>query len=327
MLGVWMGRRPAQGTNLSHHPHEASGVEHEQQWLSSPLVVVAGRPCTSRRSSPGCIPSTSPVSWRPNGRKAISPSIWNIEKDATMTSPSRKPCVVCWSEATAPADVYPADINTAVAEGLAQSLPDWDVVIAGLDDANQGIPIDLLNRCDVLVWWGHKRHGEVDDARVEQIVQRVTQDGMGFVSLHSAHFAKPNIALMSQEPTDPALLGVVRPEGRVAAWGAYVGDSLDLTVEATAPDHPITAGVPPSFTIAHHERYSDPYAVPPAEAILFEGDAVLQDGSIDHSTVGLCWTLGAGRMFYFQAGHETDPVFFDPNVRLIMANAVRWAKS
>ena len=30
-------------------------------------------------------------------------------------------------------------------------------------------------------------------------------------------------------------------------------------------------------------------------------------------------------MFYFQAGHETDPVFADKNVRKIMANAVTWA--
>ncbi len=244
-----------------------------------------------------------------------------------MTASSRKPCVVCWSEATAPADVYPADINTAVADGLKLALPDWEVVVAGLDDPEQGIPADLLKRCDVLVWWGHKRHGEVADSRVEQIVQRVTREGMGFVSLHSAHFAKANIALMSQSPTDAALLGIVRPQGRVAAWGAYVGDSLDLTIQATCSEHPIAAGVPKTFKIVHHERYSDPYAVPPAEAVVFEGDAVLKDGRIDHSAIGLCWTIGRGRMFYFQAGHETNPVFFDPNVRTIVANAVRWAKA
>ena len=30
-------------------------------------------------------------------------------------------------------------------------------------------------------------------------------------------------------------------------------------------------------------------------------------------------------LLVYQAGHETDPVFMDANVRRIMANAVRWA--
>ena len=238
---------------------------------------------------------------------------------------NKTPCVVCWSENTAPKDVYPADINTAVAEGLRAAFPDWEIVAAGLDDADQGLPDELLQRCDVLIWWGHQRHAQVDDALCEKVVARVRDEGMGFISLHSSHFAKPNIALMSQMPTDPTLLKKVRPEGRVAAWGSYLGDSLELTVVVADPDHPIAAGIPERFTFAHHERYNDPYAVPPAEAVVFVGDARLTDGSVDRSEVGLCWTIGRGRMFYFQAGHETDPVFFDANVQAILANAVRWA--
>jgi len=30
-------------------------------------------------------------------------------------------------------------------------------------------------------------------------------------------------------------------------------------------------------------------------------------------------------MFYFQVGHETNPVFYDKNIRKNMANAVQWA--
>ncbi len=238
---------------------------------------------------------------------------------------SAHPLVVCWSEATAPTDVYPADINTAVAEGLRNALPGWEVAVAGIDDTDQGLPADLLGRCDVLVWWGHKRHGEVDDALAQRIVGRVRDEGMGFVSLHSAHFAKPNIALMEQMPTDPELFARVRPAGRVAAWGAYVGDSVELTVRTLAASHPISRGVPPQFTLVHHERYSDPYAVPAADTIVFDGDAVLKDGQIDRSQLGFCWTIGKGKMFYFQAGHETDPVFFDARVRRILGNAVTWA--
>ena len=40
--------------------------------------------------------------------------------------------VVVWSEGTAPKEVYPKDINGAIAEGLCASeqLKEWDVVVA-----------------------------------------------------------------------------------------------------------------------------------------------------------------------------------------------------
>jgi len=236
-----------------------------------------------------------------------------------------KPCVVCWSEGTAPKKIYPKDINTAVADGLRKALPAWDVVAADISQPDQGLPQALLNRCDVLIWWGHKRHGQVDNKLADRIVTRVKKDGMGFISLHSSHFAKPNIKLMSQAKTDPELLKKVRPGGRVAAWGAYRGDSVTLTITTKEPKHPIALGVPAKFTFEHGERYSDPYAVPKADAVVFVGDAKLKDGKIDKSEQGFCWTIGKGRMFYFQPGHETNPVFFDKNVRKIIANAVTWA--
>jgi trehalose utilization protein len=231
--------------------------------------------------------------------------------------------VVVWSEGTAPKAVYPNDINGAVVEGLA-SLEGWKVFKANLSDPDQGLSDEQLAHCDVLVWWGHQRHGEVKDELVQKIVRRVTEDGMGFIALHSAHFAKPNIALMSQAKTAQELLDKVQPKGSVAAWGAYLGDSLTLKITVKDPSHPIAKDVK-EFTIDHNERYSDPYAVPAPKTIVFEGDAKLADGSIDHSQVGLCWEIGKGKMFYFQAGHETNPVFFDANVRKIIANAVQWA--
>jgi trehalose utilization protein len=149
---------------------------------------------------------------------------------------------------------------------------------------------------------------------------------MGFVSLHSAHFAKPNIALMSLAPTSKDLLDKVQPnaKGHVAVWGACPGDSVTLKLTVKSPSHPTAKDIK-DFTIDHSERYSDPYAAPTPLAIVFEGDAKLTDGSNDHSHVGLCWEIGKGKMFYFQAGHETNPVFFDANVRKIIANAVEWA--
>ena len=40
---------------------------------------------------------------------------------------------------------------------------------------------------------------------------------------------------------------------------------------------------------------------------------------------GCCFTRGAGRIFYFSPGHETYPIYHQPEVQRVLANAVRWA--
>src|SRR5437867_1335904 len=99
--------------------------------------------------------------------------------------------VVVWSEGTANVDpgskdVYPKDINFAIAEGL-KSLESkgWEIVAVGLNDPDQGIGDSLLASTDVLIWWGHKKHGEVKDEVVDKIVARVHDGQMGFIGSHS----------------------------------------------------------------------------------------------------------------------------------------------
>ena len=231
-----------------------------------------------------------------------------IGRPPAAVAQARKPLVVVWSEGSAPKNVYPNDINAVIVEGLAKALPRWEVLKAGIGDPAQGLPDDVLARTWVLVWWGHVKHNDVKDDLVDKVCKRVKDDGMGFISLHSSHFAKPNKKLMNDACT----------------WGAYVDDSRTLKVTVKEPKHPIAAGLPKEFTFDHAERYSEPYKVPAPQTVVFEGDHTLRDGKIDHSRVGLCWQIGKGKFFYFQAGHETSPVFFDDNVRKIMANAVNW---
>ena len=40
---------------------------------------------------------------------------------------------------------------------------------------------------------------------------------------------------------------------------------------------------------------------------------------------GCCWTRGLGRIFYFQGGHETYPVYKQKEIQTVITNAVRWA--
>jgi len=112
--------------------------------------------------------------------------------------------------------------------------------------------------------------------------------------------------------------------GTACSWGAYVSDSTTLSVTVEDGNHPIARGIK-DFVIEHSERYSEPYAVPDPLAVPFKGVHTLKDGTPDPSRIGLCWQIGKGKFFYFQAGHETNPVYFDKNVQQIMRNAVEWA--
>ena len=216
--------------------------------------------------------------------------------------------VVVWSEGTAPKNVYPHDINGAIAEGL-KSLRGWEVVTAGLADPDQGVSEESLKRTDVLIWWGHQRHGQVKDENVARIVRRVKQDGMGFIALHSAHFSKPLKQLL----------------GTNCGWtGGYVEDGSQVKLIVKDSRHPIVRGVS-DFTLPKTERYTEVFEVPQPEALVLDGIYTLANGTKEQSRQGLVWTVGKGRVFYFQPGHETYPIFFDENVRKVMRNAVEWA--
>jgi trehalose utilization protein len=94
------------------------------------------------------------------------------------------------------------------------------------------------------------------------------------------------------------------------------------TVWAVAPGHPIAAGVPPSFVIPEQEMYGEFFDVPPPEEVVFISS--FTGGEVFRS--GCCWTRGRGRIFYFSPGHETNPVYHQPEVQRVLVNATRWAR-
>jgi trehalose utilization protein len=229
-----------------------------------------------------------------------------LTRDARAASPKRR--IVVWSEGTAPRDIYPNDISGAIADGLKKSLPDWEVVLASIDDPGQGASDELLEQTDVLMWWGHRRHREVKNEVVETIFKRVNDEGMGFISLHSSHYAKPYKRLM----------------GTRCSWNEYKADGTSARIIVKEPKHPICQGIK-DFELPKIERYGEPFAVPEPEAVPLDGEYTKPDGTKEPGRMGLCWTIGKGRVFYFTPGHETYDDFFRPEVRLILANAVKWA--
>jgi RNA polymerase sigma factor (sigma-70 family) len=212
--------------------------------------------------------------------------------------------VLVWSEGTAPMDVYPADINAAIAEGL-RTDRQLEVRTASISDPDQGLGDEALKNTDVLIWWGHLRHGDVHDDRVAAIVRRVRHEGMGFIATHSAHYSKPLKAIL----------------GTDCGWkGGYFEDGAAVELRVTAPRHPIVRGLE-AFTIPKTERYEGEFEVPKPDVIVLDGT---YSSSGNRAWQGMVWTLGKGRVFYFQPGHESYPIYFQPEVRQIFRNAVHW---
>ena len=200
------------------------------------------------------------------------------------------------------AKLYPNGLHAAIGEFLSKN-DDMKITLAALDDPDQGLPDEVLNNTDVLLWWGHMNHGEVKDDLVERIRQRVYVGGMGFIALHSAHHSKPFRAIVG---TTGNLL-----------WG----DNQKEIIWNIMPSHPIAAGIPAHFELPEEELYAEPFQIPQPDAHIFEG--WYEHGYVFRS--GCTFLRGAGRVFYFQPGHETCPSFYDANVQRIITNGVRWA--
>ena len=197
--------------------------------------------------------------------------------------------------------VYPAGIHAAIGAGLRDA--GFEVRTATLDEPEHGLTEEVLAETDVLTWWGHVAHPEVDDAIVDRVHRRVL-DGMGLIVLHSGHFSKIFRRLM--------------------------GTTCDLKwreageherVWVVDPSHPIAEGLGESFLLDEEEMYGEHFDIPAPDRLVlvswFKGGEVFRSGC--------CFERGRGRIFYFRPGHETHPTYFNSDVRRVIANAIGWA--
>jgi trehalose utilization protein len=197
--------------------------------------------------------------------------------------------------------IYPDGIHEALARPLRQV--GHLVRTATLDEPAHGLGGDVLGETEVLLWWGHKAHADVDDAVAARVQERVLA-GMGLIALHSAHFSKPFKRLMG---TSCDLKWRVAQE-RERLW-------------VVAPGHPITDGLPERIEIEPEEMYGEHFDIPPPDELVFV--SWFQGGEVFRS--GCCFRRGMGRIFYFRPGHETYPTYHQPLVQQVIGNAVRWA--
>ena len=157
---------------------------------------------------------------------------------------------------------YPAGIHEALKEGL--EAPDLEIRAVSLDMPGQGLPQELLENTDTLVWWGHCGHEKVDDALVDRIQKRVLE-GMGLVVLHSGHYSKIFRRMLGTHCS--------------LRW-REIGEKERVWV--VDKDHPVAQGVPDSFVIPHTEMYGEPFGIPAEAHVVFiswyEGGNVFRSG-------------------------------------------------
>jgi YVTN family beta-propeller protein len=127
---------------------------------------------------------------------------------------------------------------------------------------------------------------------------------MGFLGLHSAHHSKVIKRLLDA----------------TGSWSSYVNHGKPEQMWVVLPGHPIAEGVS-DFTIPQTEIYTEPFEVPPPEAVIVEGTWESGHRSRDVMT----WRVGKGRVVYIRAGHETYPIYFMPPMQKLVSNSVRYA--
>ena len=197
--------------------------------------------------------------------------------------------------------IYPNGIHNELAAYLEQ-FDDIEVKATTLDSENFGITDELLDNTDVLIWWSHMEQDKVPDEIARKVADRVLL-GMGFIVLHSAHYSKPFRLLM----------------GTTCSLRWREGDFE--RVWCVNPGHPIAKDIPACFELPNEEMYGEHFDIPQPDSVVFAG--WFRGGELFRS--GCCWNRGAGKVFYFQPGHETNPVYKNPNVLTIIKNTVYWA--
>jgi trehalose utilization protein len=198
--------------------------------------------------------------------------------------------------------VYPDGIHAVIAAFLKDA--GHETATATLEMPEHGLSADVLEKTDVLIWWGHMAHDKVDDAVVARVKERVLE-GMGLIVLHSGHASKIFAALMGTD-----------------VWNLrWYEDGTYERVWVIDKGHPIAKGLPDCFVIPADETYGERFGIPEPDKLVFI--TWYPGGEVFRS--GCCFNRGAGRIFYFQPGHETFPVYHQSEVQTIITNAVEWA--
>ncbi|PLT27741.1 ThuA domain-containing protein [Peribacillus deserti] len=198
-------------------------------------------------------------------------------------------------------ELYPEGIHGAIASFVQKE--DYNIKTATLDEAEHGLTREVLENTDVLLWWGHIAHDQVEDEIVQRVTQRVL-DGMGLIVLHSGHFSKVFKKLMGTSCD----LKWREADEKERIW------VVDLS-------HPIAEGLGEYIELEREEMYGEHFDIPTPDELVFV--SWFEGGEVFRS--GCTFKRGNGKIFYFRPGHETYPTYHNKDVQKVIQNAVKWA--
>jgi len=238
----------------------------------------------------------------------------------------------------------------------------FSVRSVGMDDPQQGLPDGLLDDCDVLIWWGHVRQGEISVETARRIVERLKAGKLSFIVLHSAHWATPFVVAMEERTKQDALAKLPAAE-RAKAKVEWVGKfqrkpprpdaelTPSVSYEKAQDDSTLVRIIRPNCCFPEYAAHGKPsklktllrrhpiadgiprqFSLPQTEMYGEPFHVPAPDAVVFEETweagqrfrSGAIWSLGKGKLFYFRPGHEDFNVFHQPEPLKIIANAARW---
>ena len=271
--------------------------------------------------------------------------------------------VVVWDEQQpAQKEAYDDFLGNEIASYL-EKQSGISVRTVNLASPEKGIADNVLNSCDVLIWWGHVRQFEITPEQGKAIVKRIKSGQLDLIALHSAHWATPFVEAMKDRTMSNALtrfkqisseqldLQYVDPPRRY-----FAPDRDDLLTPRFYPrkfpngrtelvihwpnccfpayrndGKPSTLyTIQPDHPIA--QDIPSRFQLPSTEMYdepfhVPEPDEVIFEErwpTGEWFRSGMIWNIGDGKVFYFRPGHETFPVYKQEVALNIIENAVRF---
>ncbi|MCI8633612.1 MAG: trehalose utilization protein ThuA [Lachnospiraceae bacterium] len=198
--------------------------------------------------------------------------------------------------------MYPKGIHMAIAEGLQKLDPDLSFQYATLENHRDTLTEEALAETDVLIWWGHMHHQDVEDAVVSRVCEAVNK-GMGLIVLHSGHESKVFQRLMGTRCS--------------VHWRESNENGHIWLLDET---HPIVQGVQNPLDLSAEETYAEPFDIPQPDELLgvtwWKGGEIFRGMNL--------YRRGRGKIFYFHPGHETLPSYYNEQVLRVIDNALHY---
>ena len=274
--------------------------------------------------------------------------------------------VVVWDEQQPrQKQAYENFLGNAITDHL-RTKPGLKVHSVKQNDAKKGIGSDVLDNCDVLIWWGHVRQAQITPKDCQPIIDRIKAGKLSFMPLHSAHWSTPFMEAMNERTRMDAVKRYPRnkrtpnvafeylpPTGRIPpardslvtpAFYALQRRGLVAKVRVDLPNCCFPAYRPdgkPSTIITRVPEHPIARGLPKtwtvAHTEMYDEpfhvpapDVVVFEErweAGERFRSGMIWNLGKGKVFYFRPGHETYGVYFEPMPLQVLENASRWLGS